>query len=454
MKSLLAVGTAILLTLRAGAVAGPYSLGLNDPANAWDAPIPGFVGPDGDGKATLLDGQGGLMNARNGVSRLFFGWASGYASYLPSDAASVDETFGDPQRALGPVTGDNFDIVSLGDLDAGQLTAGVAPGRITLTFGRKIEDKPGADFAVFENGLTSAFNTGGAGAGGVFAELAYVEVSSDGLNFARFPSASLTAASVGGYGSIDPTNVFGLAGKHVNAYGDCWGTPFDLARLANDPLVTGGTVDLNAIRWVRLVDIPGKGAFLDSAGRPIFDSWLTFGSGGFDLEAVGVISQEITFDEWQTLQGLTGAQRGAAADPDGDGIVNLLEYAFSLSPLAPDANGRPALVPLGDRVGISFTRDTRKTDLTYEVQASGDLVSWAPIARSRGGAALAGVAPYAPALTDASASAIASVGVIRRESVADVVSAGSAPRRFLRVRVTQTAPAAIPSALAAAEGRR
>lgn len=431
------LGCALLLVASAAAKAGPYSLGLGDPTNPSDAPVPGFVGPAGVGKASLPDGQGGFSNPDNIVNPLFFSWANGFTNYLPNDPSSVTDQFANPALALGPVTGNLFDIVSLGDLNADQLAAGAAPGQITLTFARKIEDKPGADFAVFENAVISAYNTGGAGAGGVFAELAYVEVSSDGVRFARFSNASLTPASVGAYGTIDPTNVFGLAGKHVNGNGDCWGTPFDLANLANDPLVVSGAVNLNAIAYVRIVDIPGQGTYRDTAGRPIYDPWLTSGSGGFDLEAIGVISQETTFDDWQTLQGLTGVQRGAAADPDGDGVSNLLEYAFSLSPQTPDAAGLPKLVRLSDRAGISFSRDTRKTDLTYEVQVSGDLVNWTTIARSVAGAALAGVSPYSPAITDASDSAIASVGVIRRETVADVAPANGAARRFLRVRVTR-----------------
>jgi PKD repeat protein len=49
-------------------------------------------------------------------------------------------------------------------------------------------------------------------------------------------------------------------------------------------------VDLNSINYVRIVDIPGSGDFKDSQGNPIYDGWVTFGSGGLDLEAVGVIN--------------------------------------------------------------------------------------------------------------------------------------------------------------------
>lgn len=44
-----AVVTALLLPGWAGA--GPYAAGLGDPANAFDAPVPGFTGPHGAGQA-------------------------------------------------------------------------------------------------------------------------------------------------------------------------------------------------------------------------------------------------------------------------------------------------------------------------------------------------------------------------------------------------------------------
>jgi len=45
----------------------------------------------------------------------------------------------------------------------------------------------------------------------------------------------------------------------------------------------GGIVDVSNIQFVRLVDIPGNGAFRDSLGNPILDAWLTSGTGGFDF---------------------------------------------------------------------------------------------------------------------------------------------------------------------------
>jgi hypothetical protein len=109
---------------------------------------------------------------------------------------------------------------------------------------------------------------------------------------------------VGPYGSVDATNVYNLVGKHVNAYGSSWGTPFDLDNLASDPLVVNGTVDLNNIRYVRLIDIAGDGSQLDSLGHPIYDGWVTWGSGGADIDAMGSIRH---FGETQTAAAGAGS---------------------------------------------------------------------------------------------------------------------------------------------------
>lgn len=178
-----------------------------------------------------------------------------------SDLFSPPATFGEPSLALG-YPGGIMDVVSLGD-----------GGSMTLSFDGLIIDRPGPDFAVFENG----FWTGG----GVFAELAYVEVSQNGVDFVRFPSISLTQVDeqVAAFEALDPTEIYNLAGKNVALEG----TPFDLAE-----------VGLRSARYVRIVDVVGSLNPLyrrfDSRGKPINDPWRTpFWSCGADVDAVGVI---------------------------------------------------------------------------------------------------------------------------------------------------------------------
>lgn len=191
------------------------------------------------------------------------GWATGVQDYLPG--AGVDAAWTIPTQALGPAEGTSLDIVSLGD-----------KGRITLTFGGTIFNGPGWDFAIFENSFSNNF-----------LELAFVEVSSNGTSFVRFPAFSLTPSAVGAFGSIDPTNIDGLAGKYRQGFG----TPFDLDLFAN---VDIPGFDVDAISHIRLVDIKGDGSELDNwpadfgGPNPIYDPFPTSGSVGFDLDAVGV----------------------------------------------------------------------------------------------------------------------------------------------------------------------
>lgn len=171
-------------------------------------------------------------------------------------------------NVLGPATGDPADTVSLGD-----------GGTITVFIDAAIHNGPGNDFAVFENGFFDLF--------GLFAEFAYVEVASNGIDFAEFPTDTVHTTPVAGFDSVDPTDWIGVAGRHPARVG----TGFDLADLARDPLVLSGAVDLMDIRYVRLTDVIGDGSTSTTSGDPLYDPYATpFPESGFDLDAVGVLS--------------------------------------------------------------------------------------------------------------------------------------------------------------------
>lgn len=268
---------------------------------------------------------------------VFTGWATGVSGLVRglqdiSNPSGPLASFGASGDALGAPAGGSS-VVSLGD-----------GGSITVTFANSIRNGPGADFAVFENGF--AFN------GGVFAELAFVEVSSDGVNFFRFPSVSLTQTTlqVGGFPYeefpqvLDPTNVHNLAGQ----FQALEGTPFDLQDLVG----VSQLLDVNAVTHIRLVDAVGSinpaYAALDSLGSMINDPWTTpFASGGFDLDAVGVIHAagapsanaggSYTISEGDSLQ----LNAGLSSDPDSDPLT----YSW-------DINGDGAF---GDASGVNPT---------------------------------------------------------------------------------------------------
>ena len=321
----------ILLICASVAQAGPYSPGKGGPDEAGfiDAGIAGFIGPAGEGTTNPHIHDPGQTDNGNWVNPYFAGWATGFESYDPSDQIGfygndgIPTDYGggnpsDPLQACGPVTGNVMHVVCMGDRDADEIANGDAPGTLTLTFDKPIINGPGADFAAFENGFVSNYNTGaGSAMGEMFAELGFVEVSTNGSDFARFPADylnhpdGLPGGDTDGDGSPnniayltqDVSNLHNLAGKHANAYGESWGTPFDLDDLQSDPLVQDGTVNLNDINYVRILDIAGDGSTQTASGQRIFDAWVTWGTGGMDVEALGVIHQltEDTHGNTQTV---------------------------------------------------------------------------------------------------------------------------------------------------------
>lgn len=89
------------------------------------------------------------------------------------------------------------------------------------------------------------------------------------------------------------------------------------------------------------------------------------------------------FESWQVLHfgeaalqdpGLEGDLWGAGADPDGDGLNNLEEYAFAGDPHLASQSLRPWLSLAGERLSIHFHR--AREELTYTVQFSEDLAGW------------------------------------------------------------------------------
>ena len=233
-----------------------YTLSLllfTSQADAQFAPVVGFSG------TTAIPAD----------SSAFVAWASGCTLYRGLRCIAVPDSGyasdGDSSSAIGPA-GQNG-TVSLGD-------SGIA----ILTFLSPIVNGPGPDFAVFENG----FNSGPPGF--AFLELGFVEVSSDGARYVRFPAISNVQDSTQiALAPMDGSLLNNLAGKYVWDYG----TPFDLDELIDSP-----GLDVNNIRFVKVVDVIGSIDSIygsrDSRGHIINDPYPTnYASSGFDLDAVG-----------------------------------------------------------------------------------------------------------------------------------------------------------------------
>ena len=209
---------------------------------------------------------------------------------------------GDSASAFG-MAGTNG-VVSLGD-----------GGYAIMQFNTPIINEFGADFAVFENSFDDTF-----------LELALVEVSSDGIHFFRFPATSNTDTLIQtwSFGLTDATKINNLAGKYRVEYG----TPFDLDDIDDDILL-----NKKAITHIKIIDVVGciQGEYCtrDINHHKINDPWPTaFGSGGFDLDAVGVIHQQTV-----SVNELDLFQINVFPNPASDilHITSALSNAYSIS---------------------------------------------------------------------------------------------------------------------------
>ncbi len=133
------------------------------------------------------------------------------------------------------------------------------------------------------------------------------------------------------------------------------------------------------------------------------------------------------FGEWASGSGLTGDEALADADPDHDGRINLLEWAFLTDPKLAAGNTAPSLVldpPTGSRYGeITFPVRKFAAGLTYRVEVSDSLTagSWTTLWTSTEGFGV-------PAVKSAVDGPDRTTVTIR-----DTQATPPATRRFLRV---------------------
>jgi hypothetical protein len=193
-------------------------------------------------------------------------------TYTQANVTSNRAWYGDDDNALGKADGTH---ISLGD-----------GGFAILTFDLPISNGVGADFAVFENAIFAPPNQDTI----LFAELAFVEVSSDSVNFFRFPAISHLQyeTQIGTFGNVDYRLFENFAGQ----YPTFWGTPFDLDDIEDDELL-----NKQHITHIKIIDVVGvidsEFSSYDTLGNIVNDPFPTpFWIGGFDLDAVGVIHQQ------------------------------------------------------------------------------------------------------------------------------------------------------------------
>jgi parallel beta-helix repeat protein len=123
-----------------------------------------------------------------------------------------------------------------------------------------------------------------------------------------------------------------------------------------------------------------------------------------------------------------------STDPDNDGIVNLLEYAFGGNPKQSSPSSAPsvgtATVGSYARLTLSFSRNPANTDIDYVVQTTSDLGgTWSDVASSENGAVTGAINSSGVTVSGDTGSGVRTV------TITDTTDLGSGTKRFMRIKV-------------------
>jgi hypothetical protein len=182
------------------------------------------------------------------------------------------------------------------------------------------------------------------------------------------------------------------------------------------------------------------GAPLPSLGANSYSVILVADNGGgmqqhlYALVVNGVVAPAPIAQWRQGFWGTTAATGLSAdeADPDGDGLVNFLEYALGGIPDVAAQTPVPQISIADGRLALTFIRNVTHTDLTLTVQAADTLAGpWTDLAQSASGAPTTGLVGGV-AVTESGTLAHRSVEVRDLHLTTDPAH----PRRFMRVKVT------------------
>jgi hypothetical protein len=164
---------------------------------------------------------------------------------------------------------------------------------------------------------------------------------------------------------------------------------------------------------------------------------LQYSGNGPDVGAFEYIIPPAGIEAWRIFKfggdAANPAIAGDFADPDGDGVNNLLEYGLHGDPKVADTSVLPKLGTEEKGLSIVFQRDETLSDLTYAVQATDTLMSassWVTIARASGGTSFVALLPGVKILE-------AGAGPLKTVTVCDAATTSESGCRFLRLQISR-----------------
>ncbi|MCP5547841.1 MAG: hypothetical protein H7A50_10760 [Akkermansiaceae bacterium] len=432
-------------------------------------PLTTAAGDTPDGALTVLNGTMFGIAARGGsVDR---GTAFTFDPGTGATALLADFNTSAGSLAEGPLTpaaGALFGVAREGGASARgtfyRLTTGGTRTRI-VSFTGTIGTAPGRDprgpVVLAPNqsfyGITAL---GGASNTGVIYKVnalgTYSQIAAFGVTGPRLPDGGLTLAADGliygtcRSGGADDAGVL----IRIDPANDTWETvvSFDPATASEpvggllagaDGAVTGVTASGHVFRFAPatgleiLADLGAPGEAADESnlihhagiaelpdGALLVTTPAGGAGGGGGLLLVSPPPPDTPLAAWKL--GLLGsADAPNTADPDGDRVPTIVEYALDTDPSIPGVAPQPVLQD--GRLQIVVPRNPEHSDVIYIVEVASDLDGpWLPLAVSEGGKPFSG-----PGYVSGDAPTPGIKAVLLR----DLMDAGGGPRRFLRFRV-------------------
>ena len=257
-----------------------------------------------------------------------------------------------------------YEGTSSGTLSGTPSLLGVAPGdqANVLLGGIPMVSFVNANAGVAVEMIVSGYTLSGSGAGN------YALIQPIGLA-ADIIRKSATIVANDRFKVIGTTLVLGAGQTEFTSSGLVSGE-----RIGSVTLTPNGGTEANAPRGVYSITPSEPVAAITIPSN-------TFREGNYEMTYVdGTLNvidptATITLSEWAFQNGLVGVDALPGADPDKDGMTNLMEYYLGLSPTSSSGSGGVFILSKGSNntVSLTYRRAKGVTGVSSAVQANGDL---------------------------------------------------------------------------------
>ena len=329
-----------------------------------------------------LSFSGGVLSlsaTNSSASDQYFTASTGNQSYWNYSALGQGSVLNMSQsRGIAfTVTGDNSGAVLVFDI-------GNRDYAITLNFsGQRTVEIPNGEAELYR--AKTGF---GCAASGIIGTFNYSSVSQFQLFLGYIPAGKAANVQVSAIQAMQEDQAAGLVNPTLTLNGNSVTVSGSIPYNCYLTYSGGATAQVYDQNWHSVSSLPVTGSTLTAIS----------GSNAFTVTAVAspnawlatrvkvsgtpwVINQpapsSTPFAAWTAANGLTAANNGFEADPDGDGIPNGLEWVLGANPLATSTSLLPQVSRDAVNLSLSFSRNVAsESSTTLKAQWSTDLQTW------------------------------------------------------------------------------